>query len=84
MKWKIESIVHNNDPTITVRIALFNDDGTPVLNHDGTPFCDQNCLPEDATEQQIYDICEEMCGKHVKSEKKDFSYLIGAINGITK
>lgn len=81
MKWKIESVINNDDPTITVRIAILNDDGTPVLNIDGTTLHDQNSLPEDATEERIVELCEEMCAKHIKPPKKDFSKLIGAING---
>jgi hypothetical protein len=69
MKWTIESVTHNDDPTITVRIAVTLDDGS--LRYD------QNSLPDTASDDDIRKLCDELCAKHAVAPKKDFSHLVG-------
>lgn len=71
MKWTIDSIVHNSDPTVTVRVAITRDDGSVIY--------DQNCIAEDATEAEIDALCEAMCERHVveSTPRRDLSKLVG-------
>jgi hypothetical protein len=72
MKWAIESVTQNDNPTITVRIA--------ITRGDGTVFYDQNSIADTATQEEIMALCDEMCAKHDDAPKKDFSHLVGLSN----